>query len=85
MLEIIDTRDVGASARLGGHPAKPFALIRLHQTYGGREVVSVLDRYASREEAGVGLTAFVRNPLPASCPLKGWRAFLGLPTGYYAT
>ena len=64
MLEIIDAR-AGAPAHIGLHPDKPFALVRLHRTYGGREVVSLVDHYASREEASVGLNALVRNSKPA--------------------
>jgi hypothetical protein len=63
MLSVIDTRDPATSAHIVQHPTKPFALVRLHRTYGGREVVSLIDRYASREEAGAGLIALVRNPL----------------------
>ena len=63
MLEIIDTRDAGAPVHIGRHPANPFALVRRHQTYHGREVVSLVDRYASHDEAGAGLIALVRNPL----------------------
>ena len=40
-----------------------FALVRLHRTYDGREVVSLVDRYASHDEAGTGLIALVRTPL----------------------
>ena len=42
MLEVIDTRDPATSAHIVQHPTKPFALVRLHQTYGGREVVSLV-------------------------------------------
>ena len=42
MLELIGTRDPATSAHIAQHPTKPFALVRLHQTYGGREVVSLV-------------------------------------------
>jgi hypothetical protein len=61
MLEIIDTRDPGAAVHIGRLLAKPFALVRLHRTYAGRDVVSLVDRYASREEADAGLIALARN------------------------
>ena len=42
MLEVIGTRDPATSAHIAQHPTKPFALVRLHRTYGGREVVSLV-------------------------------------------
>ena len=86
MLELIGTRDPATSAHIAQHPTKPFALVRLHRTYGGREVVALIERYASREEAGAGLIALVRNPLhPARlspCGLKvGPQCGEGSPPG----
>jgi len=64
-LEIIDTRDAGAPDDIGLNPDKPFALVRLHRTFGGREVASLFDRYASRGEASAGLIALVHTSNPA--------------------
>ena len=79
MLEIIDTRDAGALDDIGLHPDKPFALVRLHRSFGGRQVASLFDRYASREEARVGLVALVRNSNPAAIEATPQGRQLSLP------
>ena len=61
MLEVIDTRDPVTPAHIGQHPTKPFALVRCHHTYGGREVVTLIDRHASKAEADAALLAIVRR------------------------
>ena len=50
---------------IGLHPDKPFALVRLRRTFGGRVAASFFDRYASREEASARLIVLVRSSNPA--------------------
>jgi hypothetical protein len=61
MLEVIDTRDPATPAHIGQHPTKPFALVRYCRTWGGKEVVTLIDRHASKAEADAGLLAIVRR------------------------
>jgi hypothetical protein len=61
VLEVIDTRDPVTPAHIGQHPTKPFALVRYHRTFGGREVVTLIGRHASKAEADAGLLAIARR------------------------
>jgi hypothetical protein len=74
MLEVIDTRDPVTPAHIGQHPTKPFALVRHHRTYGGREVVTLIDRHTSKAEADAALLATVRRRRGGSSPDEALKA-----------